>query len=183
MAYPEASDFLHVDIPAQCLEVIEAGRVVWRYRVSTAKNGPGERRGSACTPRGWHRIRAKIGAGQPADAVFVGRRPTGERYTEELARRQPERDWILGRILWLGGLEPGFNRFGEVDTTWRYIYIHGSPDSGVDGRPRSHGCIRMRCPDVVDLFERVRVGQKVYIDPGAPSAGEGLSAGRSPARR
>jgi L,D-transpeptidase YbiS len=104
------------------------------YPVSTARNGPGERRGSGCTPRGWHRIRIKIGAGLPLDTVFVGRRPTGEIYGPELAARHPERDWILTRILWLTGLEPGRNRGGECDTLRRFIYIHGCPDTAPDGR-------------------------------------------------
>jgi lipoprotein-anchoring transpeptidase ErfK/SrfK len=119
--------------------------------------------GSYCTPRGRHVIRAKIGAGQPPHTVFVERRPTGEIYTPDLARRFPGRDWILTRILWLSGGEPGFNRLGQVDTMRRYIYIHGSPDTVAMGRPGSIGCIRMRNSDVVDLFERVDVGMQVNI--------------------
>ncbi len=155
--------YLRVSLPAQRIDWIEQGRILVRYPVSTARNGAGERRGSECTPRGWHRIRAKIGAGFPPTAVFVARRPTGEFYSPELAAAYPGRDWILARILWLGGLEPGFNRYGEVDTAWRYIYIHGSPDHGVTGIPQSHGCIRMRCPDIVDLCDRVESGMPVFI--------------------
>lgn len=158
-----SATYLRVSIARQSLELIEKGVVVRVYPVSTAKNGPGECKGSGCTPRGWHRIRARIGAGLPATTVFVGRRPTGEHYDAALAARHPERDWILGRILWLGGLEPGVNRYGEVDTAWRYIYIHGCPDEGVTGRPESHGCIRMKCPDVLDLFERVSAGVCVQV--------------------
>jgi lipoprotein-anchoring transpeptidase ErfK/SrfK len=94
--------------------------------------------------------------------VFKGRRTTGEIYSPELAAQYPERDWILTRILWLGGLEPHKNRYGKVDTTWRYIYIHGSPDELMDGRSKSHGCIRMPNNDMLDLFNRVTVGMKVY---------------------
>ncbi len=157
-------DYLRVSIPRQELELIEAGAVVRAWPVSTAKNGPGELRGSECTPRGWHRVRAKIGAGMPLGTVFKGRRPTGEIHDAELAARFPERDWILTRILWLGGLEPGFNRFGRLDSTWRYIYIHGSPDSGVAGIPASHGCVRMKSGDVAELFDRVPVGIRVSIE-------------------
>jgi L,D-transpeptidase-like protein len=114
--------FLEISISQQQLSIIDNGQILQRYAVSTAKNGAGERRGSECTPTGWHRVRAKIGAGQPLHAVFVGRRPTGEIYSAELGRRNPRRDWILTRILWLGGLEPGKNRYGDVDTAWRYIY-------------------------------------------------------------
>jgi hypothetical protein len=155
--------YLRVSIPEQRLELLEGGRAVLEYRISTARNGPGELRGSECTPRGWHVIRARIGEGQPAGSVFVGRRPTGEIYTPELAEQFPGRDWILTRILWLGGLEPGFNRYGPVDTAWRFIYIHGSPDAGVSGEPASHGCIRMTSQDVLDLFSRVAAGTRVQI--------------------
>ena len=125
------------------------------WSVSTAKNGAGEKNGSFCTPRGKHIVRAKIGAGQPAGTVFVRRRPTGEVWTPELHARYPGRDWMLTRILWLSGKEPGFNRLGEVDTMRRYIYIHGSPDTAEMGKPGSIGCVRMRNRDVVELFDLV----------------------------
>jgi lipoprotein-anchoring transpeptidase ErfK/SrfK len=158
-----ADTYLDVSIANQRLALIENGQTVKTYPVSTAKNGPGERKGSECTPRGWHRVRAKIGAGQPVFTVFKGRRPTGEIYSPELGRLHPERDWILTRILWLGGLEPGLNRYRDVDSAWRYIYIHGTPDEGMRGKPESHGCIRMFNADVLDLFDRVEAGVKVYI--------------------
>ena len=155
--------FLDICISMQQLSVIEDGRIERIYPVSTAKNGPGELRGSECTPRGRHKIRAKIGAGLPLYSVFRGRRPTGEVYTPELGQQFPERDWILTRILWLGGLEPGKNRFGPVDTTWRYIYIHGCPDDLMDGKPGSHGCIRMHNADMLELFDRVAINTEVTI--------------------
>jgi len=155
---------IRVHLPTQTLELLDdAGRVVARYEVSTAANGPGEQRGSFCTPRGRHIIRAKIGAGAPENTVFVRRRPTGEIYTPELAARHPGRDWILTRILWLSGCEPGFNRLGEVDTMRRYIYIHGSPNEVPMGVPGSRGCIRMRNRDIIELFDRVAVGTPVDI--------------------
>ena len=125
------------------------------YPVSTAKNGPGEKNGSFCTPRGRHIVRAKIGAGQQEDAVFVRRRPTGEIWNAELGAKYPGRDWMLTRLLWLSGREPGKNRLGEVDTMRRYIYIHGSPDSAEMGKPGSIGCVRMRNRDIVELFDLV----------------------------
>ncbi len=131
--------------------------------VSTAQKGAGERHGSFQTPRGRHRIRALIGAGQPAGSVFVGRRPTGEIYTQALARAYPGRDWILSRILWLGGLEPGLNRYGAVDTQSRYIYIHGTPDEALLGQPVSHGCVRMSNAEVIRLFEQIEPGCPVDI--------------------
>lgn len=155
--------YLDVSIAAQRLSLIENGQIVKTYPVSTAKNGPGEQKGSECTPRGWHRIRAKIGQGQPIYTVFKGRRPTGEIYNPELGLLYPERDWILTRILWLGGIEPGLNRYRNVDSTWRYIYIHGCPDEGMQGKPESHGCIRMFNADMLELFDHVEAGIKVYI--------------------
>ena len=129
--------------------------VLRSYPVSTAARGVGEQQGSHCTPRGRHLIRAKIGGGLPQNSVFVARRPTGEIYSAELAAAHPERDWILSRILWLSGCEPQFNRLGSVDTMRRYIYIHGCPDSEPMGVPKSHGCIRMRNSDIVELFDLV----------------------------
>jgi L,D-transpeptidase YbiS len=123
------------------------------YLVSTATRGAGEKNGSLCTPRGRHIVRAKIGTGQPLNTVFVRRRPTGEVWSPELHARYPGRDWILTRILWLSGCEPGKNRLGDVDTMRRYIYIHGSPDTAEMGKPGSIGCIRMRNRDIVELFE------------------------------
>jgi lipoprotein-anchoring transpeptidase ErfK/SrfK len=154
---------IRIDIASQQLLLLEDGRELARYRVSTARNGPGERRDSGCTPRGRHRIRLKIGAGCPANTVFVGRRPTGEIYTPELAAAQPERDWILTRVLWLTGCESGHNRGGEVDTLRRFIYLHGCPDAEPMGVPASHGCIRLRNRDIVELFERVAPGTPVLI--------------------
>ena len=125
------------------------------YSVSTAKNGPGEKNGSFCTPRGRHIVRAKIGAGQPPNTVFVRRRPTGEVWTPELHARYPGRDWMLTRILWLSGKEPGFNRLGDVDTMRRYIYIHGSHELAEMGKPGSIGCVRMRNKDIIELYDLV----------------------------
>jgi lipoprotein-anchoring transpeptidase ErfK/SrfK len=155
---------IEIDIARQQLLLRDnTGATLARYRVATAVNGPGESEGSFCTPRGDHIIRAKIGAGCDDNTVFVGRRPTGEYYSAERARATPGRDWILARILWLSGTEPGRNRLGPVDTMRRYVYIHGTADAVPMGRPSSHGCIRMRRADVVDLFERVCVGTRVTL--------------------
>lgn len=134
------------------------------YSISTAKNGVGEIFGSECTPRGRHIIRAKIGADAVENRVFVGRRPTDEIFTEALRQQHPQRDWILTRILWLSGTEPGINRLGNVDTMRRFIYIHGCPDSDVMGIPSSHGCIKMHNRDIIELFDRVEVGTRVIIN-------------------
>jgi len=153
-----------VNVAEQRLRLLHDDQVLMDVPVSTAVNGPGERSGSECTPRGRHVVRAKIGAGAPVNAVFVGRRLTGERYRPELRERYPDRDWILTRILWLSGAEPGRNRLGDVDTMQRYIYIHGCPDDVALGVPGSRGCIRMRNTDVVQLFEQVSPGTPVLIE-------------------
>jgi lipoprotein-anchoring transpeptidase ErfK/SrfK len=158
---------LVVDISKQTLTLssIAETRV---FAVSTALNGIGEIEGSECTPCGRHVISEKIGGELPINAVLRGRQPTGEIYDAELALEHPTRDWILTRILWLSGLDEGMNagRNAEginVDSHARYIYIHGTPDSEPMGEPKSHGCIRMRNRDIVELFEQVEVGALVVI--------------------
>lgn len=157
------SERIEIDLARQQLLLWRGHALAARYAISTARNGPGERVDSECTPRGAHAISAKIGADCPLNTVFVGRRPTGEIYDEALAAAAPGRDWILTRILWLAGREPGRNAGGDCDTLTRYIYIHGTPDSTALGQPGSRGCIRMRNADVVDLFEQVEVGTPVDI--------------------
>ena len=153
-----------VDLDGQCLFALYDDGARREYAVSTAANGPGERNGSECTPRGRHRISDKIGDGCAPGTVFVGRVPTGEIWTPGLAARHPHRDWILTRILWLDGLEPGFNAGGDRDTHARYIYIHGTPESTTLGAPGSHGCIRMANTDLIELFDQVEVGTPVDIE-------------------
>lgn len=156
---------IRIRVAIQQLELFgDDGACIRRYAVSTAANGVGERNGSGCTPRGRHLVRARIGAGLPENVVLRGRRPTGETWSSELAAAHPERDWILGRILWLSGCEPGFNRLGDVDSMRRYIYIHGTPDSEPMGVPASHGCVRMRTRDVAELFALVPAGTRVDIE-------------------
>ena len=158
---------IRIDIAAQTLDLLDdRGGLLKRYAVSTAAKGAGEQNGSFCTPRGRHVVRAKIGAGEPLNTVFVRRRPTGEIYTPELGAQHPQRDWILTRILWLSGCDVGYNRLGSVDTMRRYIYIHGSPDQVPMGSPGSHGCVRMRNEDIVELFDRIEAGTPVEIGAG-----------------
>jgi len=152
-----------VSFQEQRLRLANGGEILLDVPVSTAGNGPGERMGSECTPRGRHVVRAKIGHGAPSGSVFVGRRATGELFHPRLRAQYPDRDWILTRILWLSGLEPGRNRLGNVDTMRRFIYLHGCPDDVVLGTPGSHGCVRMSNGDVIALFERVPVGTLVVL--------------------
>lgn len=155
--------YLHVKSNLQKLDLIVNGIISKSYCISTAKKGFGEQKNSEKTPRGWHVIRAKIGDFSPLGTVFVARRPTGEIYSEKLAKEHSNRDWILTRILWLSGLEIGKNRLGMVDTMQRYIYIHGAHSSTNFDKPRSKGCVNMKCEDIIELFSLVDVGTKVFI--------------------
>ena len=128
-----------------------------RYRVSTSRFGVGQKSGSNQTPLGWHRIAEKVGAGQPIGTAFRSRRAVG--LTWQGLPAEP----IVHRILWLEGLQPGFNRGGEVDSRSRYIYIHGTNDELTLGRPASRGCIHLAAADLLPLFDRLPVGTLVWI--------------------
>lgn len=134
-----------------------------KYLISSGKNGIGEAGNSGKTPRGWHRVAEKFGENLPANSVFIARQATGETYSADYAAQFPERDWILSRILWLKGLEQGFNLGEGCDTYRRYIYIHGTPDNQPMGIAASHGCIRMRNQDVIELFESIATDALVYL--------------------
>ncbi len=155
-----------VDVERQRLALIEDGRTIAEYPVSTAVTGVGGESGSHRTPPGWHRIHARIGEGAAAGTEFRSRVPTGRVWRGEPA----DEDLILTRILTLDGLEPGVNRGPGLDSLERYIYIHGTNHEAAVGRADSHGCIRMRNADVVDLFERVREGDAVLVLAGPPGA-------------
>ncbi len=152
-----------INIKQQKLFLYDNQILICSYDISTAKNGLGEQEGSYKTPQGLHQIHQKIGDGAPANTVFIGRKPTGEIYSEKLAKENPERRWILTRILQLDGLEEGKNRGGDVDTLKRYIYIHGVPDSIPMGISASIGCIQMHNNDIIDLYDRVDVDTEVLI--------------------
>ena len=151
-----------INLTEQSLSV-HSPKISRTYPVSTGQNGSGQASGSGCTPLGPHIIRARIGSGAPSNAVFVGRRFTREIYTEQLAEQYPDRDWILSRIIWLSGTQIGYNRLGNVDSMRRYIYIHGTPETEPMGTAKSHGCIRMRNHDLIELFDLVAVGTSVMI--------------------
>lgn len=154
---------IDIDVTKQQLTLLQFDTVIASYDISTAKNGIGQQNGSECTPMGWHIIRAKIGSDAKENTVFIGRRDTGEVFSDTLRQQQPDRDWILTRILWLSGIESGKNRGGEVDTMRRYIYIHGCPDSDSFSMPSSHGCVKMRNKDIIQLFNNVNAGTRVLI--------------------
>lgn len=157
-----------INIAQQTLIIYDNHTILHKYCISTAKNGIGGQQDSGCTPLGEHIIAQMIGEDEPISTVFVGRVPTGEIYDDELGSNFPKRDWILSRILWLAGLEEGINKGnnqnGGCDSYQRYIYIHGTPDTEAIGKPLSHGCIRMRNDDIIELFEKVDTGTRVFIN-------------------
>ena len=155
---------IKISITKQQLTLFDGKNPIRKYLVSTAKNGTGEKKNSECTPRGEHIIAEKIGHNAKKNSVFVGRAETNEFYNMEMRDLYPDRDWILTRILWLSGTEKGKNKDGDVDSYDRYIYIHGSPEEVVMGKPGSKGCVRMRNSDVIELFELVSVGTIVTIN-------------------
>ena len=155
---------LWIDISAQSLRVYRAEQMIVSYPVSTALKGTGCQQDSFQTPTGLHQIIEKIGDNQPTGMIFKGRQPTGEIAAIELSDSDTGSDLITSRILWLDGMEPGVNRGNGVDTHDRYIYIHGTNEEGRVGQAVSHGCIRMKNDDVIDLFDRVATGTMVIIE-------------------
>jgi len=162
---------LFVNITSQTLSVIVNDKTEKIYPIATAKNGIGQIENSECTPLGSHRIAEKIGQDAAENTLFVGRVAQDEVYSESLAKQNPNRDWILTRILWLDGLEPGLNcgtsteiEGASCDTKSRYVYIHGCPDSHAMQIPSSHGCVKMRNSDIIQLFDLVEVDTLVSIE-------------------
>lgn len=161
MASADGKIILVVDVRRQRLSVMLGARVRKTYRVSTSRRGLGERKGSGRTPRGWHRVVRWIGGGAPPGMVFSSRRATGRVITPGDKGSGGGADLIVSRILRLRGLEPGLNAGPGVDSYARYVYIHGTNQEHLLGRPASHGCIRMASRDVMDLFDRTR-GHPTY---------------------
>lgn len=157
-----AERLLHVSIRHQTLRLLSGPEILADYQVSTSLRPPSNLKDSLGTPRGLHEIAERIGAGQPPGMVFKGRVATGHHYGE-LSAAENERNLITARILWLRGLEPGYNAGGDRDSYDRYIYIHGTNHEDRIGSPASGGCVQLRNLEMVDLFERVRVGDWVNI--------------------
>ncbi len=163
---PQNGGWIEINIQRQQLCWWQGRTLEYQCAVSTGEKGVGQQEGSGQTPLGWHYIRASIGGGLAENAVFRGRRWTGEVFTSALAAEFPGRDWILTRILWLCGLERGLNRGGDVDTQRRFIYLHGTPPDQPMGVAASHGCIRLRNDDLMYLFEHAPPGTPVWLHNG-----------------
>jgi len=154
---------LAVRISTATLQFFRRGELAKSYVVSTSRKPPSNIKNSMGTPRGLHEIAERIGAGQPPGMVFKSRVPTGRHFSEVLDREPNNENLITSRILWLRGLEPGVNQGGNVDTYERYVYIHGTNHEARLGEPLSAGCVLMRNLDIVELYEEVRVGDRVWI--------------------
>ena len=157
-----AERLLHVSIGRQTLWLYENRELSRTYQVSTSAKPPSNQRNSLGTPRGLHVIAERVGGGQPPGMVFRSRVPLGHHF-RELSSEENDRNLITTRILWLRGLEPGFNAGGNVDSYERYIYIHGTNHEDRIGRPASGGCVLLRNLEMLDLYERVRTGDWVNI--------------------
>ena len=166
---------LVIDVERQLATLFEKGAAVASWPVSTARNGIGGTEGSYRTPPGWHRIHRRIGEDAAPGAVFVSREPTGETWRGEVR----DEDLILTRIITLEGLENGVNRGPGCDSLERYIYLHGTNQEALVGRPVSHGCVRLSNRDVTELFARLSEGDFVLIAvPDAPELPDPKGKGR-----
>ncbi|MBL7003139.1 MAG: L,D-transpeptidase [Gammaproteobacteria bacterium] len=156
------SKCLVVDSTNQRMIFYKHKRAIKSFIISSAKNGLGNQQGSYQTPHGFFQIAEKIGGDQPINMLFKSRKPTGEcaLINSEYATKN---DTIMTRILWLSGLQKGINLEGDVDTKNRYIYIHGTADEENLGKPASHGCIRMKNTDIINLYDDVDNKTIVYI--------------------
>jgi hypothetical protein len=161
---------LIVDAGAQRMYLVEQGQPIGGWVISTATNGVGSEKGSDKTPLGLHKISEKIGDGAALGTIFKSRQNTGKQVEILTAPGADSKDdYVTSRIMWLEGLEPGVNKGGDVDSKERYIYIHGTGEEGKLGTPASHGCIRMKNADVINLFNRVDENTLVYITQSLPN--------------
>lgn len=157
--------WIEVGVHSQQLALYdERGVPVRQYVVSTASKGVGERVNSYQTPRGWHKVCERIGDGVARDTIIYRRQITPWLYTPQLHAEYPTKDWILTRILWLCGQEPGVNQGGDVDSYDRAIYLHGAGEHVAFGTPTSRGCVRMRGDDIIDLYDITANGIDVFIN-------------------
>lgn len=154
---------IDIDISQQRLYLKQNDNLIKSYPISSSKYGEGSTENSNMTPLGLHVIKEKIGTNVPINTLFISRINTKRTVNIENSRNKTKDDHITSRILWLDGLEEGKNKGKGVDSYSRYIYIHGTHEEGLIGEKASHGCIRMLNNDVIDLYNYVNIGTKVYI--------------------
>jgi lipoprotein-anchoring transpeptidase ErfK/SrfK len=153
LAAPLSADMI-VSVPDQVLALVDRGKLIARYSISTSKFGTGDSAASYCTPLGTLFVSAKVGDRLPPGAVIKNRIPTGEIVSVDAVGR----DAIVSRVIWLRGMETQNQKARD-----RCIYIHGTPEERRIGNPASFGCIRMRSRDIIDLYDRVHIGTHVLI--------------------
>lgn len=156
-------EYLFISVKLQKLFHIRKGEVLKTYTISSAKNGVGQKMNSGKTPEGLHIIKEKIGAELPKGAILKERVFNGSISPIYSDSTDIKEDEVTSRILWLSGTEEGINKGGVVDTFNRYIYIHGTPEEGLIGKPASHGCIRMLNDDVISLYNAISIETPVLI--------------------
>tara|TARA_B100000941_G_scaffold56755_1_gene37047 strand:- start:91 stop:672 length:582 start_codon:yes stop_codon:yes gene_type:complete len=156
-------EILFVSIDNQKMYHFKKQKIISKYVISSSKYGVGNQSGSNKTPKGLHLIKKKIGDNTPINGKMIGRKFTGEIAKIFSDKTISDTDDITTRILWLSGLEEGVNKGENIDSFKRYIYIHGTSEEGRLGIPSSHGCIRMKNKDVIDLYKKVEVGTLVLI--------------------
>jgi hypothetical protein len=164
--YPDrdfSGKFLYVSLGSQCMFLIENWEIRRDYIISGAKKGAGNQSGSEQTPTGLHAIGERFGDDVPLGGILKSRIFTGKTATIYTDPTDVPEDHVTTRILWLKGEESGINKGGKVDSHGRYIYIHGTPEEGLLGKPASHGCIRMKNAEVIELYDEVPSGTPVLI--------------------
>ena len=156
-------NLLFVSIENQKMYRIQSKNIIETYEISTSKYGIGNQMGSNKTPTGLHKINSKYGHNTPVNGKMIGRVFHGQIAKIFSDTTTSKTDDITSRILWLEGLENGINKGDNIDSYKRYIYIHGTSEEGRIGIPSSHGCVRMKNKDVIDLFNEVAIGTFVLI--------------------
>jgi len=159
----ELQEIIFVSITAQRMYHIKENNIISEYIISSSAYGTGNKSGSNKTPLGLHKVKQKYGKATPINGRMVGRVFYGDIATIYTDKTKSKTDDVTSRILWLEGMEKGKNKGEGIDSYKRYIYIHGTSEEGRLGTPASHGCIRMRNKEVIDLYKLIEVGTLVLI--------------------
>ena len=154
---------IEIDISLQRLYLVDNSIIISSYPISSSKYGEGSKQNSFKTPLGSHMIKEMIGDQVPKNTIFISRINTQREAKIIHDQENSDNDYVTTRIMWLDGMEDGKNKGKGVDSYNRYIYIHGTHEEGLIGQKASHGCIRMFNSDVIELFNVVKKGTKVYI--------------------
>ena len=162
-AFAQDNLSIEIDISLQRLYLVDNSTIISSYPISSSKYGEGSKQNSFKTPLGSHMIKEMIGDQVPKNTIFISRINTQREAKIIHDQENSDNDYVTTRIMWLDGMEDGKNKGKGVDSYNRYIYIHGTHEEGLIGQKASHGCIRMFNSDVIELFNVVKKGTKVYI--------------------